>query len=226
MTGITDISGAPLPLSIVLVGITARNDGAEMVLTMEIGNGEQTEKRQLTLLTGQYCELKPVKGRLTEEQFDLLEQAARHCGALRCGERLLSCAPNSERMLARKIMQRGFTREEAETAARELCDKGWINEEADLERETEKCLRKLWGERRIRAHLWSRGFAEETLRGVPELLREVDFPANCAQLIRKQFGSLPTDADALRRMTASLARYGYSLDEIRAAIRLLRRKNN
>ena len=193
------------------------------MLTAEIAEGTKTEVRQLTLFAQQYVELKPVKGTLTEERFELLERAARHCGALRCGEKLLSCAPNPERMLTRKIMQRGFTREEAETAARELCERGLINEEQDLERELEKCLRKLWGERRIRAHLWSRGFSEETLLGVPDLLREVDFPENCAKLIRKQYGSLPAGTDELRRMTASLSRYGYSLDEIRSAIRILRR---
>jgi SOS response regulatory protein OraA/RecX len=79
-------------------------------------------------------------------------------------------------------------------------------------------LRKLWGAKRISAHLWSKGYAQETMHGLADLLSEVDFSENCAMLIKKHYGEVPTDADEHRRMIASLSRYGYSIGEIRKAI--------
>ena len=60
------------------------------------------------------------------------------------------------------------------------------------------------------------------MQGLPTLLEDVDFSQNCAALIKKHYGEVPTDADENRRMIASLSRYGYSIGEIRDAIRLLR----
>ena len=96
-----------------------------------------------------------------------------------------------------------------------------IDEERDMRREVEKCLRKLWGSKRISAQLWSKGYAQETMQGLPALLSEIDFAENCASLIKKHYGEVPTDADEHRRMVASLSRYGYSIGEIREAIRLI-----
>ncbi len=90
-----------------------------------------------------------------------------------------------------------------------------------MQREVEKCLRKLWGSKRISAHLWSKGYATETMQGLSGLLEEIDFSQNCAALIQKHYGEVPTDADEHRRMIASLSRYGYSIGEIRQAIRIL-----
>ena len=98
---------------------------------------------------------------------------------------------------------------------------GLINESEDARREVEKCLRKLWGARRIQAHLWSRGFEAEAMAELPAILADVDFVSNCVKMIQKHYGSAPTDPAELRRMTASLARYGYSMGEIREAIRSL-----
>jgi SOS response regulatory protein OraA/RecX len=124
--------------------------------------------------------------------------------------------------LAGKIAQRGFPREVASSAAKKLAEMGLIDENSDVRREVERCLKKLWGAKRISAHLWSRGFAPESLKELPELLGEIDFPSNCARLIQKHYCEIPTDPAELRRMTASLSRYGYSLGEIREAINSLR----
>ena len=53
-------------------------------------------------------------------------------------------------------------------------------------------------------------------------LDDIDFSQHCAVLIQKHYGEVPTDVDEHRRMIASLSRYGYSIGEIREAIRLLR----
>ena len=150
-----------------------------------------------------------------------MQVLSRRFAAVRCGENLLAFGPNTGQTLIRKIMRHGFTRTESEEAANILLERGLIREDQDLRREVEKCLRKLWGRRRIRAHLYAKGFADEVLADLPELLGQVDFPEQCSLLIRKQYGEVPTDRAERDRMFASLSRYGYSLDEIRDALRIL-----
>ena len=207
---------------ITIRSLHAQNDGAEVALRILLENGERREDRRLVLTTEQYCELKPVRGVISEERFDVLESAAQLCAAIRAGEHLLSYGANSVQTLTQKLIHRGYLHETAERAAQRLCEMGLIDEQGDLRRELEKCLRKLWGAKRIRAHMWSRGFGTDAMAELPALLEEVDFVANCAALIRKHYGTIPDDADERRRMIASLGRYGYSLSEIREAISSIR----
>ncbi|MBQ9760735.1 MAG: RecX family transcriptional regulator [Clostridia bacterium] len=211
----------PTPLKISITGLIAQNATSEISVRLLLENGEHREQKSLLLTMEQYCELRPQKGEISEETYDLLECAAEECRAIRAGENLLSYGSNSVQRLTQKLMQRGFSRAVAANAAQKLCERGLIDEDAQVRREVEKCLCKLWGASRIRTHLWSRGFATESLSALPEMLAEVDFVANCQKMIQKHYGEPPVDRDELRRMIASLSRYGYSIGEIRAAIAAL-----
>jgi len=206
------------PITVTVRSLRAQHDGAEILVGVVLESGEYREQKNLPVTVEQYYELKLVRGVISEEQYDLLEEASTLCSAIRCGENLLSYGSNSAQLLAQKITRHGFRREVAMQAAQTLRERGLINEEQDLEREVEKCLRKLWGSKRIQAHLWSRGFAGDTLSHLPEMLSEVDFVAGCEALIRKHYGDVPSQPEEQKRMIASLARYGYSLSEIRAAM--------
>lgn len=201
--------------------IRAQREGAEMVLTLQISENGKAESCKLVIPTEVYCEKKIRRGEISAQTFCELQILSRRFDAIRCGENLLAFGPNTEQTLIRKIMRHGFTRDEAEQAAEILQKRGLIREDQDLRREVEKCLRKLWGKRRILFHLRSKGFADETLAALPELLKSVDFSEQCAQLIEKHYGELPTDRDERDRMFASLCRYGYSLDEIKDALQIL-----
>ncbi len=208
---------------ITIESIRAQKNGEEMQITAVIENGAARDVRKLVILTEQYCALKPKKGAITEEQFDALENAARLCGALRSGQSALSYGSASVLHLTQKIMRHGYSKEEALAAAERLRDAGLINEDAQLACEVEKCLHKLWGARRIQNHLWAKGFSKETLSSLPALLESVDFAENCALLIRKHYGALPKEPADRKKLYASLARYGYSPEEIRAAFRLMQK---
>lgn len=196
----------------------AQGDGAEISVRLTLEQGEHREERRLTLSTEQYCELKPARGVISEELFDRMEEAATLCAAIRSGENLLSYGSNSVQMLTQKLMRRGYARDVAARAAEKLQGMGLIDEGSDLRRELEKCLRKLWGAKRIQSHLWSRGFGAQMMAELPELMAEIDFAKNCEALIRKHYVGIPTDTDEKRRMIASLSRYGYTITEIRAAM--------
>ena len=210
-----------LPLKISIRSLIAQHEGAEVCVCVLLEAGEHREERRLTLTTEQYCELKPSCGEIDEETFEILEEASHLCSAIRCGENLLSYGANSVYTLTQKLVQRGFLREIARQAAQKLETMGLIDEEKDLCREFEKCLQKLLGSKRIYAHLWSRGFGNDAMNKVPDLLEKVDFAENCANLIRKHYTEVPTDRIERRRLVASLGRYGYALTEIREAFRIL-----
>lgn len=214
--------GTTNPLTITVRALRAQHEGAEMLVQLLLENGEHQEQKSLVITTEQYCEFNLTRGQISEELYEQIEEAAELCRALRSGESLLSYGANSVQALTRKLVGKGYNREVAAQAAERLAGYGLIDEERDMQREVEKCLRKLWGSKRISAHLWSKGYAAETMQGLPTLLEDVDFSQNCAALIKKHYGEVPTDADENRRMIASLSRYGYSIGEIRDAIRLLR----
>ncbi len=216
--------GQSEPFTVTVRSLRARKEGAEIAVTVVLSCGEHRETRVLPITVEQYRELDLRRGEIDEDRFESLERASRLCSALHCGENLLTYGANSVKLLATKIMRHGYTREEATAAAEKLQNLGLIDEESDMRREVEKCLRKLWGAGRIRAHLWERGFGKETVDRLEELLAEVDFAENCAAMIRKHHGGLPEDRDELRRLTASLYRYGYRSDEIRRAFGLLKKE--
>lgn len=211
------------PLTVTIRDLREQSQGDAVALTVVLSAGTHTENRTLIIGTADYARLKPKKGTVSEETFDALETAARIFGAMRKGENLLAYGANTRQMLVRKIMRHGYSREEAETATERLGAMGLIDEESDMRREVEKCLRKLWGEGRIRNQLYTKGFDRETMELLPQMLEEVDFAENCRRLIVRQYGGAPTNGDEERRMVAGLYRYGYRMDEIRTAVRALRR---
>lgn len=213
--------GTSKPLTITVRALRAQHEGAEMLVQLLLENGEHQEQKSLVITTEQYCEFNLTRGPISEELYEQIEEAAELCRALRSGESFLSYGANSVQALTRKLVGKGYNREVAAQAAERLAGYGLIDEERDMQREVEKCLRKLWGSKRISAHLWSKGYAAETMRGLSDLLADIDFSENCAALIKKHYGEVPRDADEHRRMIASLSRYGYSIGEIRDAIRLL-----
>ena len=214
--------GVTSPLTITIRALRAQHEGAEMLVQLLLENGEHQEQKSLVITTEQYCEFNLTRGPITEEIYEKIEEAAELCRALRSGESLLSYGANSVQALTRKLIGKGYKREVAAQAAERLAGYGLIDEERDMRREVEKCLRKLWGAKRISAHLWSKGYAADTMQGLSELLKDVDFTQNCAALIQKHYGEVPTDSEEQRRMIASLSRYGYAIGEIREAIHLLR----
>ena len=162
-------------LVITIRSLHAQNEGAEIAVRVLLESGEHREERRLLITAEQYYELKPCRGVISEEAYERLEEASVLCNALRNGEHLLSYGANSVQMLSQKLMRRGFSRDVSISAAEKLQEMGLIDEQNDLRREMEKCLRKLWGSKRIRAHLWGRGFGSEAMEGLEEILAEVDF---------------------------------------------------
>ena len=212
-------------LRITVRALRAQHEGAEVLVQILVEDSAHCEQKSILLTTEQYSELKPRRGEISQEEYEALEAAGELCRAIRSGESLLSFGSNSVGMLTLKLSKKGFSRDVAARAAKHLLLRGLIHEEADAVREVERSLSKLWGRKRIRTHLWSRGFGEKALASAEQFLDEVDFVAPCCALIQKHFGDVPRESDEWKRMMAFLSRYGYSVGEIRAALDRMRKEH-
>lgn len=155
---------------------------------------------------------------LTPEQFDELECAGEFCAALNKGAELLSYGANSRRALELKLRRYGYDVELCSRVGEELCRRGLIREASDASSIVRVCLRSGYGRSRIIAKLRQKGYGDEAVRKALDGVDESVYTENCAALIKKKFGYIPSDADGRRKMAASLARYGYSFSQIKAAM--------
>lgn len=163
----------------------------------------------------------PKKGIISAETYDALKMSAKKCRAYRRGMSILGYGANSERRLAQKLQMRGIDREAAEYAASKLKEDGCIDEASDACREAENCLKKLWGEKRIAAKLFEKGYNDTAIKKALEQLKTVNMPENCRMLIKKKYGSFPKERHEAEKATATLIRYGYTRSQIREAIKSL-----
>ena len=172
-------------MTITLIDLKAINGGDEVCVTIEIKQSENKEIKKLFLLAGQYTSLRIRKGEISAERFDEIERAADIASAYKKGLFLLGYGACSEKKLKFKLRTKGFSEDISSEAVELLVDAGYINEKNDAEREIEKCLSKLWGRKRIIAHLYTKGFASGVINEALRALDAVDFVENCRKLIVK-----------------------------------------
>ena len=91
-------------------------------------------------------------------------------------------------------------------------------------REAERGVAKLWGDRRILQELHAKGYAAEHTDAVLAYLRGEDSIARCRTLLRRRVGEWPEEEKERRRVLSMLSRYGYTPDEIAAALRGARKR--
>ena len=195
----------------------------EIAVSIEITDGEHTQRERLVVFSAQCADLGIVRGEIDEDTYDAILYSSSVHTAVRQGLSVLSYGTCSERALLRKLIARGNSREIAEEAIEELRQNGYIDQESDAAREAERGAIKLWGKMRITASLREKGYSDESIKYALSYLRTsgVDFVENCATLIRRKWGDVPTTPDERRKMVASVMRYGYASEEIRAACKRL-----
>ena len=168
-------------------------------------------RRTYTVPADEYARLgSPVAGDALDE--DTLAALAEAEGRMKATEKavsLLSYGDNSCRALCRKLRAKGYDRETAEAAVARMLRKGYIREEEQARRLAIVCAtRKLWGRRRIVAHLAEKGYDLSLAhRVIDEAVEEgeIDFAETAAELLSRK---LDGDAPALERRKL-LYRYGY-----------------
>ncbi len=132
---------------------------------------------------------------------------------------MLEYGDMSRRRLLRKLTDRGIPPDVATQAVDVLEIRGYLRETDACRRRAEQGLRKGWGSRRIAEDLYAQRYPRSLVEAAMAALEdEVDFTAQCVAVLRKKYHTVPDDRDDRRRMIAALARLGYGMEEIRAAM--------
>ena len=208
-------------MKIEITSISARDSGTLVCVGVKLSSGENSEIRELLLLTSQYAELGVVQGEINEERFDTLLFAAKLCSAVRRGVSALGYGACSKKELARKLAAKGVSREMANGAAEYLERMGYINECDDAARFAERSLEKYWGRRRISAELYAKGYCADAVEYALDSLEMTDFSELCAEYIMKKYKGVPETPEGRKKLYSALMRMGYSSSEIKEAFRAL-----
>lgn len=206
-----------------ICSLRAAEGGARLLVELEVAEGEERTRETLSLLAARLERL-PIVGAISPETVLELRREDRICAALGAGLRMLGSNGCSARHLVEKMRIRGYDFEVASEATAILAQKGYLHEEEGALRETEKGIAKLWGDRRILADLSAKGYTGGALKYAAARLRTEDGASRCAALIAKRRIRVPADEAEARRLFASLTRYGYTPEEIRAALRIYGKK--
>ena len=204
-----------------ITSISATSGGEEIIVSFELaGDGAACrEQRRFLISSKQYLVLGLSKGVCDTVTFDSVAHEAEVWSCVKKGMSLLGYGACSEKALMAKLVSKGFGRPTAEEAVEHIVARGLICAEEDATREAQRRVAKLWGRRRIIAALYEKGYSSEAVSAAMCSLEDegVDFVQSCRRLIEKRYGGVPVDAAEIKKMTASLQRYGYSISEIKQA---------
>lgn len=144
-----------------------------------------------------------------EERLIALDEGHR---ARRAAANLLAFGDNNTASLMRKLKTRGFSHEAAEAATAAMVGRGYINEQAQLDRAVALAAnRKLWGARRIADALTAKGYRRADVTAAIEravACGEIDFAEVRLRLLEaKAGGATPMQKRAI------LYRYGHMAGE-------------
>lgn len=188
-------------------------------INMELSENEHYE---FILSPEQYKEYGTKTGEtIGEETVQAMRTDMQFYSAVRRAYDILSYGENTKNQLVYKLVKRGFKRPLAIQVAEYMKEKGYIDErEQLLSYSNQLATKKYYGRERILAEVMKHGFQRDYVESVlMESLKEVDFVANCAYLIRRKYGQVPKNIDEYKKMLASLIRYGYSISEVKLAVR-------
>lgn len=195
------------------------NDG--IAISFELCDGDNKAKERFLISDEDYQALSISVGETTRELYDAVEYRSKLYQAYKHGGYLLGFSDSSKIMLRRKLAAKGFDAEISRKAVQKLEDDGWLCEEDSAKREAEKCAEKLWGEARISNHLAKKGYLGKVQAKAILSLKDagVDFDKNCRLLLEKKYSPIPNDKKEKQKIISALLRYGYSLSQIKCALR-------
>lgn len=139
---------------------------------------------------------------------------------------ILVYANNTEKKLREKLYRKGYSNTAIDAAIDYVKGKGYIDENAQILDAAELlATAKLYGKKRIAVELYKKGFKRDAIASIDYTELGVDFVAGCAAMICRTY-RLREDEEKRRfvpddRQIGALIRYGYSIGEIKEAVKLL-----
>ena len=153
---------------------------------------------------------------LTEEEAAALTAGLRSRQMRERALELLSRKPQSRRELTRKLNEWGAGPEEADAVCDRMEELGYLNEAAYAARIVEVYSARGFGEKKLRDELYRRGVPreewDEALARVEDSTQAID------DFLQKKLTGWTGDQKQLQKVTAALARRGFSWSDIRDAL--------
>lgn len=153
---------------------------------------------------------------LTEEEAAALTAGLRSRQMRERALELLSRKPQSRRELTRKLNEWGAGPEEADAVCDRMEELGYLNEAAYAARIVEVYSARGFGEKKLRDELYRRGVPreewDEALARVEDSTQAID------DFLQKKLTGWTGDRKQLQKVTAALARRGFSWSDIRDAL--------
>ena len=153
---------------------------------------------------------------LTEEEAAALTAGLRSRQMRERALELLSRKPQSRRELTRKLNEWGAGPEEADAVCDRMEELGYLNEAAYAARIVEIYSARGFGEKKLRDELYRRGVPreewDEALARVEDSTQAID------DFLQKKLTGWTGDRKQLQKVTAALARRGFSWSDIRDAL--------
>ena len=153
---------------------------------------------------------------LTEEEAAALTAGLRSRQMRERALELLSRKPQSRRELTRKLNEWGAGPEEADAVCDRMEELGYLNEAAYAARIVEVYSARGFGEKKLRDELYRRGVPreewDEALARVEDSTQAID------DFLHKKLTGWTGDRKQLQKVTAALARRGFSWSDIRDAL--------
>ena len=153
---------------------------------------------------------------LTEEEAAALTAGLRSRQMRERALELLSRKPQSRRELTRQLIEWGAGPEEADAVCDRMEELGYLTEAAYAARIVEVYSARGFGEKKLRDELYRRGVPreewDEALARVEDATQAID------DFLQKKLTGWTGDRKQLQKVTAALARRGFSWSDIRDAL--------
>ena len=193
---------------------------------MRITSLKQTTAEHVTVVLEDESEVKTTLGTVTElrlfagrelsdRDMDILRRESKKALSREKALELVSQRQMSARELNKKLRDKGADEETADYCVQWIVERGLLDEERYAAAVVRHYAAKGYGEGRVRQELMRRGVPRElwddALSAMPEDTSRLD------RLVASKLRD-PGDRDAVRKLSASLYRRGYSGEEIREAL--------
>ncbi len=164
---------------------------------------------------------------LSEEDFPvefddgLIEFLAQKLGAIKYASYLLQFSDKSEKILRQKMREKEYSPKVIEEALSVMRDGNIISDESlCLKKYISIAYSKLYGPRRIKSELLSKGFSQDDIKNAEEKT-DIDFDELCRELCEKLLspGRIKlSDRKEREKFIAKMSRYGYGYETIKSVI--------
>ena len=138
---------------------------------------------------------------------------------------ILSFGENNKKSLVDKLHKKGFSYELSEKIAIYMENRGYIDEKKQISLLCDTYLKKKFGKIKIVNELVIKGYKrDEVLSYIQNELGNINYAENCAYIISHKYIPFPTDPESIKKMMGALMKYGYSIAEIKEAVRICAKK--